>query len=110
MSVALMIDNPRNKAEERVYVPVAAEQAFEQFWQEAAKQLKLEWVPLFQFGLVFDYERKEVVIQELERVKVWFLKNVGDKERAEWLIERVMTVIHAIQEILKDRKLRIFIG
>lgn len=109
MSVALMIDNPRNE-EENLYIPVAAEHSFEKYWQEAAKQLELEWVPFFQFGIVIGWERRSIVILELKKVRSWFLMKIPDQELAAQLSERVMNVLHAIVKIFEDKELRIFIG
>lgn len=110
MSVALMIDNPRTDAEDRRYVPVATERTFEDEWQNAAKQLELEWVQHFQFGIVFGYEQGPAIIQELEKVKEWFLTTIADQEKAQWLGLRVDQVIKAIEEIFTEKELRIFIG
>lgn len=110
MSVALMIDNPRNEEEDRLYIPVAGEATFEKFWQEGAKQLGLEWVPFFQFGIVIGWERRSIVILELKKVRSWFLMNISDQELAAHLSERVMNILHAIVKIFEDQELRVFIG
>lgn len=110
MSVALMIDNPINEKEEHLYVPIAAEHTFEKYWQTAAKQLELEWVPFFQSGIVIGWERESVIIEELEKIKNWFLINVSDQARLTSLLERVVNVIHAVKKVFKDKEIRIFIG
>jgi len=89
MSVSLLINQHNNTDETRI-VPIATESIFSEFWRPAASQLNLQFVPLFQSGLPINKEDLFIIIEELRKLKLYFIEQKRAKPES-ILILRLMT-------------------
>lgn len=64
MSVALLITRKKDGKDE--LIPIATESVFIGMWNPIIRQLKLEWMPLFQTGVPVEAEDMVPVIKEVE--------------------------------------------
>lgn len=105
MSVGLLITSKTN-SEERELIPVAAQRIFVSKWLPGCSALTLEWVPLFETGLVIDASNASAVLDELRRLEQWMTGRSG----YEYEMERISRLIDRLDSARNQADLEIFIG
>ena len=108
MSIGLMLEYeaPTNN---RDFVPIATEAAFQKYWQPGCAALHLHWVPLFQTGLPLSQEDIAPVVDELVRLKHW-LSYQTDTTVPQTVILRIEQLIQALQKVQGDSQVDVYIG
>lgn len=110
MSIAIMIDKPKNETEKSFYIPVATEKTFQTYWMKASEDLNLKWVPIFKTGIFIESEDKQVVSKEILLVKEWVIKNVSDLDKKMSLEERIDYILDSLSKIFEDKSIKLYIG
>ena len=105
MSVGLLVTSKTNP-DHRELMPVAAQQVFTSKWLPGCSALNLEWVPLFETGIVVDPSNATSVLEELHRLRQWMAQRAG----YEYESERISCLIEGVEDARKHPDLDIFIG
>jgi hypothetical protein len=109
MSVSLFYKDQQS-GEERV-VPISTERVFEEYWQPAALELGLKWIPLFQSGLPLSAEDIPEVIEELTRLRLQLrAKKSGKSPEDEYVAERLERLISELEAIAAKTDAEAYIG
>lgn len=105
----------KNKRAEspRDFIPVAPSAVFDKFWEPGAKALGLELVPLFH-NMVLSTENQTAhlipqLIDELKRLREWFLKNLPDEEK-ECQADRASLLIKELELTSKETVIELYFG
>ncbi|MFD0589941.1 hypothetical protein ACFQZE_18330 [Paenibacillus sp. GCM10027627] len=109
MSISAFIPGAQTEEEHRFYVPVATETFFATYWQPAAGELKLQWVPLFSTGVDIEAVDLPDVLRELVRLKQWGQEQVPSDQRDQ-LLSRIELLETELPRILEQGDCVIFIG
>ena len=75
MTVALLIERRGvNGGVDRCdrLVPIATASVFTEYWQPAAAQLRLRWVPLLQTGIPIERADVAPILEELSQLRAYF--------------------------------------
>ena len=102
MSVAMIITD-RNS--EKRMIPVATEQTYEDVWQAGARALGLEWVELMQTGVDITAENRPAIVDELNKLGVWFEEHGHSYERV-----RLTTLLGEIEALRFEDVSRAWVG
>lgn len=105
MSVGLLITSKSNPSH-RELIPVAAQQIFTSRWLPGCSALKLEWVPLFETGIVVDSSNANAILEELHLLREWMAQRIG----YEYESERISRLIDGVEQARTKPDLDIFIG
>lgn len=105
MSVALLLTSKSNP-DHREFAPVATQAVFTSKWLPACSALKLEWVPLFETGIVVDPANIDAVLRELQLLRPWMMQQVGYAHES----QRLARLIDGIEAARANPDLEIFIG
>ena len=109
MSVALIVLEPREKYP-HLYIPIATEDLFEEVWQQGAKELKLEWLPLFQGGIDLTIEDFDPVSKELMAFEQWVKTAPIDPELGAFVSGRVQLLLRGLASLADEKDIKVFIG
>lgn len=109
MSIGIMIDEPENEEEKLFYIPLATESIFDSYWNKAANQLNLQWVPVFSSGIIIEYEDLPFIINELNMVINWVKDYVTNLETKKELLNRIQYIIEKLPIIFK-KNIKLYIG
>lgn len=105
MSIGLLTTSKKNP-DERELTPVAAQRIFVSKWLPGCSALKLEWIPLFETGLVIDSSNASAVVDELRLLQQWMAGQSG----YEYEMERITRLIDRLDSARSQTDLDIFIG
>ncbi|MEF3313715.1 hypothetical protein PV433_33020 [Paenibacillus sp. GYB004] len=109
MSISAFVPDPVNGFERQFHIPVAAEAFFAEYWEPAAEQLGLQWVPLFSTGIDITKEDLPAVLDELARLKEWALNQPGG-ERIAKLASRIELLQAELPKALERDGAVVYIG
>ena len=111
MSVALIVLHPKEKYP-GLYIPIATEGLFERVWQQGAKELNLEWLPLFQGGIDLTLEDFEAVSKELTAFEQWVKTVVApiDPELGAFVSGRVQLLLQGLASLADEKEIKVFSG
>src|SRR5215471_18234767 len=104
MSVVLLLTSKSNR-DYRELTPVATQQDFVSKWLPGCSALKLEWVPLFETGIVVDSADIEVMLAELQLLRQWMTRQAGYEHES----GRITRLIEGIEGARTKPDLEIFI-
>lgn len=110
MSIGIIIDDPKNEEEKLFYIPLATEKTFENYWNKAANQLNLQWVPVFSTGITIEYEDLPFIINELNMVFNWVKEHVVNLETQKELLNRIEYILENLTIIFKQESIKLYIG
>lgn len=110
MSIGIMIDEPENEEEKLFYIPLATEENFENYWNKAANQLNLQWVPFFSSGIIIEYDDLPFIIDELNMVINWMKDHVTNLETKKELINRIQYILEKLPNLFKQNNIKLYIG
>lgn len=110
MSIAIMIDKPKNEEEKNFYIPIATEETFQKYWLKASEELHLKWVPIFQTGIFIENEDKQVIRTEITEVKNWIVENVSDIDKKRNLEKRIDYILDSLSKVFEDKNMKLYIG
>lgn len=68
--------------------------------------LKLEWVPLFETGIVVDSANVDAVLRELQLLREWMMGQVKYEDES----QRIARLIDGIEDARTKPDLEIFVG
>lgn len=109
MSIIAYIPGARTEEERRFHVPVATETFFASYWQPAAEQLKLQWIPLFSTGVDIELVDLPDVLEELGRLKQWGQMQAPSEQR-EQLLSRIELLETGLPRALEYGHRVVYIG
>jgi hypothetical protein len=109
MSISAFVPDPVNGFERQFHIPVAAEAFFAEYWEPAAEQLGLQWVPLFSTGIDITKEDLPAVLDELARLKEWASNQPGG-ERIAKLASRIELLQAELPKALERDGAVVYIG
>lgn len=109
MSISAFVPDPVNGFERQFHIPVAAEAFFAEYWEPAAEQLGLQWVPLFSTGINITKEDLPAVLDELARLKEW-ASNQSGGERIAKLASRIELLQAELPKALERDGAVVYIG
>lgn len=110
MSIGIMINQPRNEQEKLFYIPLATESIFDNYWEKAANQLNLVWVPVFSSGIIIEYEDLPFIINELNLIINWVKDHVTHLETQKALSNRIEYILENLSVIFKQKNIQLYIG
>ena len=108
MSVSAFIPDPVNKEELGFNVPVASEAFFKSYWEPAAEELGLQWVPIFSTGIDVSLEDLPDVLDELNRLKQWASRRGGVE--MEQMLSRLDLLITQLPQAYRREGAVVYIG
>ncbi|MCQ6560968.1 hypothetical protein [Paenibacillus mendelii] len=108
MSVSAYIPHPENEEEFGFNVPVASEAFFKAYWEPAAEELNLQWVPIFSTGIDVSEEDLPDVLDELNRLKQWAAARGG--EEMEQMLGRIDLLITQLPQAYRREGAVVYIG
>ncbi|MFB2769544.1 hypothetical protein ACE1AT_09670 [Pelatocladus sp. BLCC-F211] len=121
MSVSLFIKYA-NAEKSECLIPVSTEEIFREYWQPASSKLNLQWVPLFQTGIPLEKDDVPYVIEELEKLKQFFLemsqadtlKDESDErewsEVREYITLRIQNLITELYKLEQEAFVEMYVG
>ncbi len=108
MSVALLITKEKEGRDE--LVPIATESGYINLWMPVIRQLKLEWMPLFQTGISLEAEDLPRVLKELEVFVTAAEKLKPFRGDYEHVHGRAVNLLQCLKVLQEDRFEELFIG
>lgn len=110
MSISLLIKDPKQK-NDRI-VPIAAEDTFLSSWLPVAKQLRLQWIPIFQTGLPISNADIPFVLQDLRLLKKVTSEPASGEVGgvAKLMTERIERLIAELEALKDEPNVDAYIG
>lgn len=109
MSIGAFILNPKDEFEKNFYIPVAAEAFFQECWEPAINDLKLEWVNVFSVGIDLEEEDLPHVMKKLSQIKEWAKMNPAYEKQVQ-IIQRIDLLEAELPKVFRRKGRSVFIG
>jgi len=105
MSVAIQIEF-KDPTRDVLYLPLATQGAYSSEWVPVARELGLNWLPLFLTGIPVSVEDLASVVDELRRLRTVL---AGDPRKAA-IVERLDFILERLRSVALDEIAEVFIG
>jgi len=110
MSIGIIIDEPKNEEEQLFFIPVATEEFFTSYWLKASNELQLNWVPIFETGIVIEKEDMPVILKEIKLVKGWIEKNVKNIDIKIDILKRINYISENLPKAFEKENIKLYVG
>jgi len=101
MSVSLIVNEPRNESQRTLYIPIATEKFFNDYWKPNSLQLGLQLVPEFSTGIIVGEAELSDILRELSMLRSWA---IGQNEAPEsvHLITRLDRLVAELPDLISS--------